>query len=40
MKDRIVTITLSVAAAFGLMKVSPEQPKELEVDRLIEVHEK
>jgi hypothetical protein len=35
MKDRIVTIALSVAATLGLMKVGPEQPKELIVDRLI-----
>jgi hypothetical protein len=35
MKDRLITIALSVAAAFGMMKASPEKPRELEVDRLI-----
>lgn len=35
MRDRIVTIALSVAATLGLMKVGPEQPRELDVDRLI-----
>jgi len=35
MKDRIVTIVLSVAATFGLMKVDLKQPKEIDVDRLI-----
>lgn len=35
MKDRLVTIALSVAATFGLIKVQPEPVKELEVDRLI-----
>ncbi len=35
MKDRLLTIALSVAATFGLMKTGPETMKELEVDRLI-----
>jgi hypothetical protein len=35
MKDRLVTIALSVAATYGLMKAEPERPKELDVDRLI-----
>jgi hypothetical protein len=35
MKDRLVTIAISVTAAFGLMKAQPERPRELEVDRLI-----
>jgi len=35
MKDRLVTIVLSVAASYGLMKSRPESAKELEVDRLI-----
>ncbi len=35
MKDRLVTIVLSVAATYGLMKEKPEPPRELEVDRLI-----
>lgn len=35
MKDRLVTIVLSVAATMGLIKAEPERLKELEVDRLI-----
>ena len=35
MKDRLVTIALSVAASMGLMKAGTEGPKELDVDRLI-----
>jgi hypothetical protein len=38
MKDRIVTVVLSVAATFGLMQTDREQPKplsQLEIDRLI-----
>ncbi len=35
MKDRLVTVALSVAAAVGLMKAGPRQSKELDVDRLI-----
>ncbi|MBI3838261.1 MAG: hypothetical protein HY288_10055 [Planctomycetia bacterium] len=35
MKDRLATIALSVAATFGLMKTTPERPKELDIDRLI-----
>jgi hypothetical protein len=35
MKDRLVTILLSMAASFGILKAAPEQPRELEVDRLI-----
>ncbi len=35
MKERIVTIVLSVAVTFGLMKFGLKQPKEIDVDRLI-----
>jgi len=35
MKDRLLTIVLSVAATMGIMKAEPERFKELEVDRLI-----
>jgi hypothetical protein len=35
MKDRLVTIVLSVAATCGLLKAGPKETKELEVDRLI-----
>ena len=35
MKDRLVTIVLSVAASFGLMQAQPERTKEIDVDRLI-----
>ena len=35
MKDRLITIALSVAATYGLLKAAPQQVKELEVDRLI-----
>ncbi len=35
MKDRLLTVLLSVASTVGLMKALPEQPKTLEVDRLI-----
>ena len=35
MKDRLITILFSVAATYGLLQVTPKQPKELEVDRLI-----
>jgi hypothetical protein len=35
MKDRLVTIVLSVSATFGLMQAAPERIKELDVDRLI-----
>lgn len=35
MKDRLVTVTLSVAATLGLLKLEPERAKELDVDRLI-----
>jgi len=35
MKDRIVTIALSVAATLGFLNAGPEQPRVLEVDRLI-----
>src|SRR6187402_2878 len=35
MKDRLVTIALSVAATYGMMREAPERPRELEVDRLI-----
>jgi hypothetical protein len=35
MKDRLVTIALSVATTLGLTQAGREQPRELEVDRLI-----
>jgi hypothetical protein len=35
MKDRLVTIALSVAVTYGLMKADPQQLKELDIDRLI-----
>jgi hypothetical protein len=35
MKDRLITIALSVATTFTLLKLGPESPKELDVDRLI-----
>ena len=35
MKDRLVTVLLSVASTYGVMQVVPERPKVLEVDRLI-----
>jgi hypothetical protein len=35
MKDRIITIVISVATTWGLLKAAPEPVKELEVDRLI-----
>jgi len=35
MKDRIVTVVLSVVATYGLMKADAGGPNELEVDRLI-----
>ena len=35
MKDRLITIAMSVAATFGLIKAAPETPRELDVDRLI-----
>ena len=35
MKERLVTIAMSVAATFGLLKTAPESPRELDVDRLI-----
>ena len=35
MKDRLVTIALSVAATYGLMKGGSELPRVLEVDRLV-----
>lgn len=35
MKERLVTIVLSVGATFGLMQAAPERVRELEVDRLI-----
>ncbi|MEX0613627.1 MAG: hypothetical protein WD229_16030, partial [Pirellulales bacterium] len=35
MKDRLLTIALSVAAAMGLTKAESQQPRELDVDRLI-----
>jgi hypothetical protein len=35
MKERLVTIALSVAATYGLIQAGPERLRELEVDRLI-----
>src|SRR6186713_2914987 len=35
MKDRLLTIALSVAATYGLLKAAPDAEKVLEVDRLI-----
>ena len=35
MKDRLITIVMSVAATYGLLKAAPEAEKVLEVDRLI-----
>lgn len=35
MKDRLVTIALSVATTWGLTQAGGNQPKELEVDRLV-----
>jgi hypothetical protein len=35
MKDRLITIVLSAATTLGLTKAVPEQPKELDIDRLI-----
>lgn len=39
MKDRLVTIALSVAATMGLTHIEDDSPRELEVDRLIVRHE-
>lgn len=35
MNDRLVTVLLSVATTVGVLKISPEPARELEVDRLI-----
>src|SRR4051794_35534366 len=35
MKERIITVAISVAATLGLIKASPEHFKELDVDRLV-----
>jgi hypothetical protein len=37
MKDRLITICVSIAATYGLLQITPKNPKELEleVDRLI-----
>jgi hypothetical protein len=35
MKDRLVTILLSVASTVGIMQAVPERPRDLEVDRLV-----
>jgi hypothetical protein len=35
MKDRLVTVVLSVATTYGLMQAGPEPLKQLDVDRLI-----
>lgn len=34
-KERVITIALSVGTTMGLMQAAPEKPRELEVDRLI-----
>jgi hypothetical protein len=35
MKDRLLTVVLSMAATWGVVKAAPDSPKELVVDRLI-----
>ena len=35
MKDRLITVAISVATTFGLMQAPAEQRRELEIDRLI-----
>jgi hypothetical protein len=35
MKDRLVTVVLSVASTLGVMRAVPERPKVLDVDRLV-----
>ena len=35
MQDRLLTIALSVATTFGLLQAVPQQPRQLDVDRLI-----
>lgn len=35
MKDRLVTVVLSVATTLGLLEVAPERQKQIDVDRLI-----
>ena len=35
MKDRLITVLLSVASTYGVMHAVPERAKVLEVDRLI-----
>jgi hypothetical protein len=35
MKDRLVTIVLSVVSTYGLIRATSDQPKVVEVDRLI-----
>lgn len=35
MRERLVTIAISVAATYGLMRAEPDHPKVIEVDRLI-----
>ena len=35
MKDRLLTIALSVAATMGILQAAPEESRELDVDRLI-----
>lgn len=35
MKDRLITIALSVAATYGLLQAAPQRVKELDVERLI-----
>jgi hypothetical protein len=35
MKDRLLTVALSVAATYGLLRVAPQRQPEIEVDRLI-----
>ena len=35
MKDRLITVALSVATTMGIMQADPKPPREIEVDRLI-----
>ncbi len=35
MKDRLITVVLSVATTYGFMQAAPERVRELEVDRLV-----
>jgi hypothetical protein len=35
MKDRLITIALSIAATYGVIKLEPERQQVIDVDRLI-----